>query len=103
VHQFEHQVEQVALRDAGVDDGRRGGWRAVDHRRELLRRQQPERDQVFAQPSALDKLALDPSLDIGDGDETAADQYFAQTHDPPPRCGAPGIPSIAAADEPVSF
>jgi hypothetical protein len=60
----------------------------VEDLRQIVLAQEPERDQVFAKPPAFDLLARDRRLDIADADKPAADENFAQPHDPLPALAA---------------
>ena len=74
MHEFEQQVEQAALRHAGLGHSRGNRRRGIDHLGQLLGAEQSHRDQVVAQPSAFDELPCERRL------ETPPDQDIAEMH-----------------------
>jgi hypothetical protein len=46
----------------------------MDHRRKLIRRQQPQGDQVFAQSPAFHQLTRQCRIDVGAGHKASPDK-----------------------------
>jgi hypothetical protein len=64
-HELKHQVEEAALRNAGLFETGGHRRRCVHDFGQLLGREQPHRDQIVAKPAAFGQLARQRRLDIG--------------------------------------
>ena len=89
VHKLQQQIEQAALGNAGVGDGHRNGRRAVDHRQQLLGRQQSQGDQIITQPPTVFSLAFQRRIDVVERYQAATDKQPTQAHDDTLLCAPP--------------